>query len=187
MSIFKKLTTIKTDRLVIRPYKLSDLLDLHRVCCNERIGLTGGWKPHESLEESEWILRNYFMAEENRWAIVLRKTDEFVGSIGFSEDEKRKNPNVRSLGYWMAEEHWGRGYMSEAVAAVVDYAFRKLGFEIITADCYSHNPASRRVLEKSGFIYEGTLHEAVQIFNGEIYDLECFYMLHPLLKGVKKG
>jgi RimJ/RimL family protein N-acetyltransferase len=123
MSIFKKLTTIKTERLVIRPYKLSDLLDLHRVCCNERIGLTGGWKPHESLEESEWILRNYFMAEENRWAIVLRKTDEFVGSIGFSEDEKRRNPNVRSLGYWIAEEHWGMGYMSEAVAAVVDYAF----------------------------------------------------------------
>ncbi|MBE6314133.1 MAG: GNAT family N-acetyltransferase [Bacteroidales bacterium] len=187
MSIFNKFTTIKTDRLMIRPYKLSDLYDLHRVCSNERIGLTGGWKPHGSLEESEWILRNYFMAKENRWAIVLRTNDEFIGSIGFSEDEKRTNPNVKSLGYWMAEEHWGNGYMSEAVVAVVNYAFRKLGFEIITADCYPHNPASRRVLEKSGFIYEGTLHEAVKIFNGEIYDLECFYLFHPLLKREEKG
>lgn len=186
MSIFRKSATLKTERLLIRPYKLSDLSDLYRICSNERVGVKGGWKPHESIEESEYILRNYFMAEDNRWAIILRSNDEFIGSIGLSEDEKRANPNVRSLGYWIAEEHWGNGYMSEAVYAVVNHVFRKLGFEILTADCYPHNPASRRVLEKSGFIYEGTLHEAMQIYNGEIYDLECFYLLNPLLKGVQK-
>lgn len=186
MDFYRKPTTVGTERLIIRPYRLSDLSDLYRVCSNPKIGVVGGWKPHESIEESEMILRYYFMAEPNRWALTMRNSGEFIGSIGFSEDTKRSNPNVKSLGYWLAEESWGQGIMTEAVKAIVDYAFKKLGFEIITADCYPHNPASRRVLEKSGFIYEGTLHEATQIFNGEVYDLECFYLLHPLLRSQNK-
>lgn len=174
--------TLKSKRLIIRPYTKSDLNEFHRICSNPNIGIMGGWKPHTTPEESLNILRYYFMAEPNRWAITLKSSKQFIGSIGFSDDEKRNNPSVKSLGYWLAEEFWGQGLMSEAVETVTDYAFNKLGYEIITADCYPHNHGSRRVLEKCGFIHEGTLHEATVIYNGDIYDLECFYKLHPLLR-----
>lgn len=172
---------LQTERLILRPYRKSDLKDLHRICSNPNIGITGGWKPHESIEESEQILKYYFMEQPFKWAIKLASTGEMIGSIGLSPDEKRPSTNINSVGYWLAEEHWGNGYATEALKAVLFYAFRSLHLEIITADCYPHNPASRRVLEKSGFTYEGTLHDAAKIFTGEIFDLQCFYIYHPLL------
>lgn len=54
------------------------------------------------------------------------------------------------IGYWLDEAQWGKGYMSEAVCAVLDYGFNKLGLTLISANCYPQNKRSQRVLEKWG-------------------------------------
>lgn len=80
------------------------------------------------------------------------------------------------LGYWLDEPYWGKGYMSEAVQAVLNYGFNELQLSLITANCYPHNKRSQQVLKRNGFIYEGTLHQAELTYNGNIYDHECYYI-----------
>ena len=59
------------------------------------------------------------------------------------------------LGYWLGVEHWGKGYATEALHAVIDYAFTDLGHPALTAAARVTNPLSRRVLEKCGFQWTG--------------------------------
>jgi RimJ/RimL family protein N-acetyltransferase len=88
------------------------------------------------------------------FAVVLRETGEVVGGISIVESEQHRRA---SLGYWCAVECWGRGYTTEAVRAIIDYGFRVLGVQRIYAECHGDNPASRRVLEKAGMVFEGRL------------------------------
>lgn len=64
----------------------------------------------------------------------------------------RKMPR---LGYWIGRPHWGRGYATKAVAALVDYAFENFDAEVIGGGTYEDNPASRRLLERLGFAEAG--------------------------------
>ena len=80
------------------------------------------------------------------------------------------------LGYWLDEKYWGQGFMSEAVKSVLNYGFTQMGLHLITANCYPHNQRSQRVLQKNGFIYEGLLHQAELMYNGQIYDHLCYYL-----------
>ena len=86
------------------------------------------------------------------------------------------------IGYWLDEAQWGKGYMSEAVCAVLDYGFNKLGLTLISANCYPQNKRSQRVLEKMGFTYEGILHQAEVSYDDKIYDHLCYYLEKNNLK-----
>ncbi len=57
---------------------------------------------------------------------------------------KRENPQVRMLGYWLDENYWGKGYMTESVQGVLKYGFEKLKLSLITATCYPHNKRSQK-------------------------------------------
>ena len=73
------------------------------------------------------------------------------------------------LGYWLGERAWGRGVMTEAVAAFVPWAFDRYSLTRIYAHVFEFNVASTRVLEKAGFLCEGRLRKAV-IKNGQVLD-----------------
>jgi [ribosomal protein S5]-alanine N-acetyltransferase len=73
------------------------------------------------------------------------------------------------VGYWLAEEFWGRGIMTEAVTAVTDFCFENFPLRRICAEVFANNPASARVLEKAGFIFEGRLKNNV-VKDGEVLD-----------------
>ena len=81
---------------------------------------------------------------------------------------------MRSIGYAINEECWGRGYTTEAVQAVLAYGFEQKGLEMVSAYAYPWNIGSRRVLEKCGFQYEGTRKLAAKMYAGSIYDNDCF-------------
>jgi RimJ/RimL family protein N-acetyltransferase len=93
---------------------------------------------------------------------------EAVGGIGLrpGEDVHR---HTAEFGYWLAEEFWGQGIMSEIVPAFVDYCFKEFSLNRIFAMPHSNNPASARVLEKAGFALEGRLRKNV-IKDGKILD-----------------
>lgn len=167
---------IKTERLLLRSFKENDLEAFFACCRNPNLGNNAGWKPHETIEESRDILEHFFMAQENIWAIVLPKNQRLIGSVGIIPDPKRENPHAFMLGYWLDEAYWGKGYMSEAVKAVLNYGFETLKLNLITANCYPHNERSRKVLEKQGFEYEGTLHQAELMHDGQIFDHQCYYL-----------
>lgn len=81
------------------------------------------------------------------------------------------------LGYAMSEHYWGKGLMTEAAQAVIKYGFDERNLDLISAYCYPFNNRSRRVLEKNNFQYEGTLKQAEKLYNGNIYDNECYVLL----------
>ncbi|MDD3036658.1 MAG: GNAT family protein [Bacteroides sp.] len=169
--------TLHTERLLLRPFVENDAEQVFICCQNPNLGNNAGWKPHETFEESKEILQTVFIGQENIWAIILKEKQQLIGSIGIVPDPKRENPQARMLGYWLDELHWGHGYMTEAVQTVLEYSFTKIKISLITANCYPHNERSQNVLQKNGFIYEGILHQAELIYNGQIYDHQCYYLL----------
>lgn len=166
---------LKTERLVIRPFRESDAESFFASCQNPNLGNNAGWKPHDTIEESCGILQDVFIGQDNIWAIVLKETQQLIGSIGIVTDPKRENPASRMMGYWLDEAHWGHGLMTEAVQAVLNYGFKELQLNLITANCYPHNERSQQVLKQNGFIYEGTLHQAELTYDGHVYDHQCYY------------
>lgn len=168
--------TIQTERLVLRPFAENDLDDFFECCRNPNLGNNAGWKPHETREEAEEVLHSVFMNQEGIWGIELKETNRIIGSVGIIPDPKRENPASRMLGYWLKETHWGKGLMSEAVSAILEYAFTTMNLNLISANCYPHNIRSRRLLTSKNFVYEGILHEAEQTYNGRVYDHLCFYL-----------
>jgi RimJ/RimL family protein N-acetyltransferase len=91
-----------------------------------------------------------------------------VGGIGLrpGEDVHR---HTAEFGYWLAEEFWGRGIMSQVVPAFVDYCFKEFSLNRLFAMPHSNNSASARVLEKAGFVLEGRLRNNV-VKDGKILD-----------------
>jgi len=80
------------------------------------------------------------------------------------------------LGYILGREHWGQGYMAEAVTAVIEHAFGPLGLRRLEADTDPRNAASIRMLTRLGFVREGTLRERWEVA-GEISDTAFYGLL----------
>jgi len=96
-----------------------------------------------------------------RWSITRPSDDEMLGHVSvfnFSEQNGRAD-----LGYGLVREHWGQGFMHEALTAVLDYAFGPLGLRRLEADTDPRNQASLRALERLGFAREGLLRERWQV------------------------
>ena len=170
---------LETERLILRPWRLEDAADMYAYAKNPNVGPNAGWKPHESVEESKAILESWIHSdeEEDIWAIVPKEMGRACGSIGLHQDGRRPGvPNCRELGYVLGQEQWGKGYMTEAAKAVLRYGFQELGLGLISVRHSSYNQRSRRVIEKCGFHYEGTMRQYSRLYDGTILD-GCFYSL----------
>lgn len=167
------MTRMLTERLLLRPLTSADMDD----CYLYSAWPSTGWKPHGSPAETKHLMETMFIGKEGVWGIVLRETDQLVGSIGLLRDYKRDNDRARSLGYAIDEDCWGKGYMPEAVRAVLEHGFRKQSLELISAYTYPWNTRSKRVLEKCGFRYEGTLRCAEKLYDGSMHDSDCYALL----------
>ncbi|MEG1427853.1 MAG: GNAT family protein [Oscillospiraceae bacterium] len=166
-----------TDRLILRAWQESDLLQFHNNCKNVKVGPMAGWKPHETMEESKEIL-DLFMAQEETWAIVLKEGGRLIGSIGLHKDAHRVDiENVYMLGYVLSEEYWGRSFIYEACREVIRYAFEELQTELLSVSHFSFNEQSKRVIQKCGFTFEGVLRYAYKRrYDGKIFD-DCAYSM----------
>ena len=177
MNTSVKIEVIETERLILRGWSLDDAEDLYDYARNPNVGPHGGWKPHESVEESKKIITKLFLGKYDIWAMVDKQTGKVIGSIGFEKDTIRDEPLCLELGYAMAEDYWGRGLMTEAAKAVIRFGFEKSGLEMISIYRNPVNYRSERVIEKCHFIYEGTLRRANKVYTGEIRDAACYSML----------
>lgn len=168
--------TLETERLILRAWSSADRDDLFAYARNPNVGPNAGWKPHENPEESAQILR-MFLEQDDLWAIEYKENHRVIGSVDLHEDRLRKDINARMLGYVLAEDYWGTGLMTEAARRVIRFAFEEKGLAVLSVFHYPHNLRSRRVIEKCGFVYEGTLRSASRIFDGTVLDGVCYSML----------
>ena len=176
---------LETERLYIRRFEEKDLPDFYAYASDAQVGPSAGWKPHESLEESEEIL-NGFIKSADIFAMEHKKDGKIIGSLGLHEDRKRDFKGARMLGYAMGKDYWGQGLMTEAVNALLEYAFDELNMDIISAYHYPFNLRSKRVLIKAGFALEGTLRMASALYDGQVVDDVCYALTREEFKKAKK-
>lgn len=167
--------TLETDRLILRAFKETDLDDFYEYAKNPNIGPNAGWTPHKNIEDSKQIL-DMIIAEDEVWALVDKASNKVIGSVGLHNDRLRSTEDIKMLGYVLSESYWGQGLMAEAAMAVIAYAFENLEIQLISVHHYPYNLQSKRVIEKCGFGYEGTLRHATKLYDGRIYDLMCYSM-----------
>ncbi|MGX8714014.1 MAG: GNAT family N-acetyltransferase [bacterium] len=144
---------MQTDRLVFRPWMESDAEALYKYASDPEVGPRAGWPPHKSVTESLEIIRTLFNSD-HMWAIELKETGEAIGCMGYlvcGESNIKIGENDAEVGYWIARPYWNMGICSEALRLLIDYCFSEKGFQTLWGDFFLDNPASGRVMEKSGF------------------------------------
>lgn len=167
---------IETQRLLLRPFCQGDLEAFYGYAKNPNVGIHAGWKPHESMEESQQIL-NGFIEEKEVFALVYQETGQLIGSVGLHNDWLRQTiPGCKMLGYVLDEAFWGKGIMTEAVHAIITHAFEEEKLKFLSVHHFTQNMRSRRVIEKSGFRFEGTLRQTYFNFDGRVFDSCCYSM-----------
>lgn len=155
--------TIETDRLVLREFRLSDIpLAYKNWTSDDKVTEFLRWPTHPDVSETERVLRDwigrYKEPDFYQWAIVLKETDEPIGSTSVVDiDEKL---DIVDVGYCIGSKWWHQGITSEAFAALIPYFFNEVGANRIEAQHDPNNPHSGDVMKKCGLKYEGTLRQA---------------------------
>ena len=170
--------TLKTDRLLLRPFTEADGDALFALQSNAHVLRYWDAPPWtERSRADQFVARCRQMAEEGtgaRLAIDRVSDGAFVGWCVLS----RWNPDYRSasLGYCFGEAAWGQGYATEAGRALLQWAFDTLPLNRVQAETDTRNGASGRVLEKLGFVREGTLREDC-VVNSDVSDSWVYGLL----------
>ncbi|MBB1150451.1 GNAT family N-acetyltransferase [Myroides sp. NP-2] len=144
---------LTTDRLILRPWALSDAEDLFRYAKDEQIGPAAGWPAHSSVEESITVIEEVFSKPEI-YALALKENNRAIGCIGLLVGEDSHLPISSSEGevaYWLGVPFWGQGLIPEALEAIIAHSFENLAFTDLWCVFYEDNEKSRRAQEKCGF------------------------------------
>jgi ribosomal-protein-alanine N-acetyltransferase len=172
--------SVETDRLVLRRPRLADAQAIfNRYACDQEVTRYLGWPRHSSVAETSAFLA-FSDAEWEKWPagpylIELRGSGRLVGGTGLGFETSHR----ASTGYVLAKDAWGKGYATEALQAVVGVA-RGVGVRRLYALCHTAHRPSSRVLEKCGFLCEGTLRQYAEFPNlspGESSDVLCYSLI----------
>lgn len=142
---------LETKRLVLRAPRLEDAKTVAVLANDRRIAENTARIPHPyNVADAEGFIDGVNKASGETMFLITLRDKSVIGACGvmFQED-------TPELGYWLGVPHWGNGYATEALHAVVDYAFTDLAHDALQAGARVTNPASRRVLEKCGFQWTG--------------------------------
>lgn len=144
---------LSTPRLVLRPFVPADGPAMFRVwAADERVTRYLRWTPHKDEAESLALARQWAADRQaHQWAIVRGCDGQLMGSIGVVPAED--DPALWEPGYCLGRDFWGKGYMTEALDAVVGHMFLTHGLDRLGCCHAAANPASGRVMEKVGFHY----------------------------------
>ncbi len=162
----------------IRRWKLSDAKDLAIALSNRKVqdNLRDGLPyPYTEQDGKDYISDMLSANEDDTFAFAVTADNKVVGSIGVFR-QGNIHRQTAELGYYVAEEYWSRGIMTEAVKQICEYVFSKSDILRIYAEPFAYNIASCRVLEKAGFQYEGTLRSNA-VKNGEVIDMKMYSLL----------
>jgi RimJ/RimL family protein N-acetyltransferase len=170
--------TLHTDRLRLRPFTDADADALFALHSNTYVLRYWDSPPWSEPSRAEGFIETCLRIEEEgtgaRLAIDRRSDGAFLGWCGLTS----WNPTYRSasLGYVLGEAAWGHGYATEAAGALLRWGYDTLALNRVQAEADTRNAASARVLEKLGFVREGTLREDCVVL-GEVSDSWVYGLL----------
>ena len=165
-NIAKLPLVIETARLVLRPWTVDDLEAIWPTVSDPAFPTLMSWEAHKTKDETrEWLDRASRVVSSNEevsWAI--EHEGKAIGAIGLHEiawQVRAFRLDRAELGYWLATGHQRKGIMTEAVQAIVRFAFETIGLHKVVVTCMAENVASRRVIEKAAFRWLGRAEDDV--------------------------
>lgn len=174
------LPTITTERLRLRWLTGNDVPSLAAIFSDAEVCRYWSRPPLADFAAAEGlheeIVRCFLARSLFQWGIAERGTDTVIGTCtlaALSPEHRRAE-----LGFALARSAWGRGYMAEALPALLAFAFGELDLHRLEADVDPRNERSIRVLERLGFEREGHLRERYHV-NGELQDAVLYGLLRP--------
>ncbi|MCY7071524.1 GNAT family N-acetyltransferase [Streptococcus oralis] len=148
---FAQYPSIETKRLLLRPVTLDDAEAMFEYA-SDRENTRYTFPTNQSLEETKNNIAQFYLANPlGRWGIELKSNGQFIGTI----DLHKIDPILKkaAIGYIINQKYWNQGLTTEANRAVIELAFEKVGMNKLTALHDKDNPASGKVMEKSGMRY----------------------------------
>ncbi len=144
--------TLSTKRLLLRPFKVTDLEDFFAYCSLPTVGPMAGWAVHTDKMFSLKIIES-FIEKEDVLALYHRADQKVIGSVGLHAKYDESGNLYYEIGYVLSTPYEGQGLMTEAVQEVIRHAFMDLNIEQLFVCHFVENHKSRRVIEKCGFSY----------------------------------
>lgn len=174
---FTTFPTLETDRLSLIEIKQAHLKDLFALFGDSAVTRYYNVKTLLYEEDGQplldWFHRRYRDRQGIRWGIALKRKPGIIGTIGVNH----YLPNHRAnIGYDLQSRYWNRGYTTEAVRAIVDFAFNILSVNRVEAEVIDGNIFSQKVLLKAGFTHEGMLRQWMY-WDDRHFDMHMFSIL----------
>ncbi|MBO4907970.1 MAG: GNAT family N-acetyltransferase [Lachnospiraceae bacterium] len=177
--LFRKYKEIESDRLLLRHMTSQDVNDLFEIYSNKEVMLYFADRAaFTDISEAEKMISGYNEGLQNkwemRWGIVLKESGKLIGTCGFhaiSDYDKRIE-----IGYDLNRDYWGKKIMKEALSLIIDFAYKESDVNRIEAYVEPPNVSSRTLLERLGFVLEGTLRKH-EMCRGELIDIQILSLL----------
>ena len=151
---------LETDRLILRKTRMEDVGDVFAYASDPEVMEFMAWAPHTSIGDTRTYLDSASKVSPKKdigFVIELKATGRVIGGCGYHHfDEKNRKLEA---GYVLHRHYWGQGYVTEALRALIRYAFDEMGVHRLEAWCDVRNARSIRVMEKCGMTCEGILRE----------------------------
>ena len=176
---------IVTERLILRPPTLKDAEDIAASANNLDVTryLAVVPYPYSVKDARDFIRRRRKKANRNpyNFGITLKQSGKIVGMIGFTGLDKFSGK--ADVGYWLGKKYWRQGIVTEAMEAIVKFAFRKLKLVRLQAEVYVENKASANLLKKLGFKKEGLKRKGARAKStGKWHDTYVYGLLRSDIK-----
>ncbi|MBO5082828.1 MAG: GNAT family N-acetyltransferase [Lachnospiraceae bacterium] len=147
---------LETERLILRPFRKSDATAVFECWESDpEVAKYMFWKSHNDINRTkEWLAFEIGQIEKNDWyrfALVLKETNELIGTALIYYEEEVE---CWEVGYNLGRNYWGKGYTTEAMKSIIEFAKAKLGIMELVGRYAKENPASGNVMKKLGFRYE---------------------------------
>ncbi|KXB67827.1 acetyltransferase, GNAT family [Parvimonas sp. KA00067] len=170
---------MQSERLIFRKFNLDDIDDVYEFGSDDETCEFVTWDKHKNLIETKKVVEDIFMKNEYCFAIVEKISNKCIGSFDFRADIKN---NSLTFGYVLNKKYWNKGYMSETLNFMLDYAFNTLKVNKVCGLHIKENVASGRVMEKCGLKIEGEFEDA-EFFKGRYITLVYRGILRRNYKG----
>lgn len=147
-----ELANFETERLLLRPFYFTDAPDLFTILSNPQ-NTAFIYPPVSSVEACQTLLVEAFMRHPlGIWALESRETGQMIGAIRLENIQERQK--CSEIGYFLNQDYWKKGLMTEALTCLVFLAFSRLKLKKLMIRTHEENIASQRLAERAGFTYQ---------------------------------
>lgn len=148
---------MQSERLIFRKVTLEDTDDIYEFGSDEEVAKYVTWSTHKNIIETEKIIEELFIPKKYVFAIVEKISNKCIGIFEFMPEIKN---NSLCFGYVLNKKYWNKGYMTETLKFMLEYAFNTLKVNRVYAMHIKENISSGKVMEKCGLKFEGEFKEA---------------------------